>query len=122
MSSVAPVDTGSGRGIAIVETSPESITLHRIEDSELEVLMNVARPYALAFSTMSAGGFLGLIPSIATIIEKADEGLKGSELITVGVGIACLVAALIFGTYAIRGLIDANRALARIRSRPKTPC
>lgn len=46
--------------IPLVQTSPDAITLHRIEEHELEAFMNIARPYSLAAATTAAGAFLGL--------------------------------------------------------------
>ena len=108
--------------IPMVQTSPDSITLHRIEDHELETFMNISRPYSLAFSTTAMGAFLGLLPSAIGSFDHADKGLTPSELITIALAAGCLATAVVAGIYAVRGLIDANRAVKRIRARPKVPC
>ncbi len=122
VSSAATVDTGAGKSIALVQTSPDLITLHRIEDHELEDLMNIARPYSLALSTMSLGAFLGLLPSVLTVFDRAPGGLGSTDLIIVIVAGACIAAGAISGAYAVKGLLDADRAIKRIRARPTTPC
>src|SRR4051794_14807799 len=112
----------SATQIPLMQTSPDVITLHRVEDHELETLMNISRPYSLAFSTMTMGAFLGLLPSVMAALDRAHDGLTNSELATIIVSAGCLFSALISGSYALRALIDANKAIKRIRARPASPC
>jgi hypothetical protein len=121
MAPTAPVDTTLG-AISLVQTRPDSITLHLIEDHELEAFMNVSRPYSLAAATTSLGGFLGLLPTVLNAFEHRASGITTTELVSVVVCAFCLATASVAGTYAVRGLIDANRALRRIRARPTFPC
>lgn len=117
---VNAVDTSGGQ-IPLVQTSPDSITLHRIEDHELEVLMNITRPYSLGFGTMALGGFLGLLPSVLSILDRAAGGLSRADAVILLVAGGTLVGGLILGIFAVRALVDANKAIRRIRSRPKLP-
>jgi hypothetical protein len=84
--------------------------------------MNISRPFSLAFSTMAAGAFLGLLPSVLESFAHASTGLTRPELVTIAVAAGCLATAFIAGIYAVRALIDADKALRRIRARPKEPC
>lgn len=121
MVDTAPVSPGGGNTIPVVQTSPEEITLHRIEDRELETMMGISRPYALAFGTMSVGAFLGLLPSVLAIWGRADAGLSNVDLMILMIAGGSLVAAAVLCGYAIRALVDANKALNKVRCRPKTP-
>jgi hypothetical protein len=115
------ISTGSPT-IPIVQTSPDEITLHRIEEHELEAFMNIARPYSLAFATTAAGGFLGLLPGVLASLGHAGTGLKTTELVEIGAAVFCLAIAIVTGIYAGQGLLDADRAIKRIKARPKVPC
>jgi hypothetical protein len=45
--------------IALLQTSPDAVTFHRIEDHELDALTNISRPLSLGVSTMALGTCLG---------------------------------------------------------------
>jgi hypothetical protein len=113
----------SSAGISIQQTSPSFITVHRIEDHELEMLTNISRPISLAVSTMAIGACLGLLPSALVVVEKVRAGtaIIGSDLLTLCVCVGCGVAGIIIGLYAARGQYRAHQTVSVIRSRPTSP-
>jgi len=121
---VTDVREGRVAGIELLESRPKNITLHRVEDHELEMLMNISRPVALAVSTTSIGAFLGLLPSIQLIIDLVDSqqhALSSFDLILVALDAACLATGVATGVFAWRGQMQARRTLAAIRARPLSP-
>lgn len=84
--------------------------------------MNISRPYSLAVSNMTMGAFLGLLPSVLDALGHAHTGLTNGGVAVIIVSAGCLVCAVVTGSYALKGLRDANRALRTIRARPKVPC
>jgi hypothetical protein len=120
-SQVAKSTATGGQRIAILRTNPDAITLHSIEDKELETLVNITRPYSLALCMLTAGGALGLLPSALDIMSGAGKPLLQKHLILIATFSACVVATVILGCYAGRGLYDAHLAVKRIRERPTSP-
>lgn len=118
-------DVSGGRlaGIAVLESGPENIKLHRIEDHELELMMNISRPIALAVSSATLGACLGLLPSVfaivATVLKPASISLF--DMVTVAICAVCFALFVTTGIAAIQGHRQANRLLAAIRSRPLSP-
>jgi hypothetical protein len=120
---VTDIREGRVAGIELLESRPQNITLHRIEDHELEMLMNISQPAALAVSTTSIGVFLGLLPSIQSIVSAASnhQALSSFNLILVALDAACLAVGVTTGVFAWRGQMQARRTLAAIRARPLSP-
>ena len=112
---------GGPTKFTINETRPDGVTFHWIEDHELEQFVNITRPYSLALGTAGIGAALGLLPSIIAVIEKAASQLNAGDLIIVAAFAGTLVAGVIFGGFALRGLSDASKALDQIRARPSSP-
>jgi hypothetical protein len=129
---------GGAEGIALMQTSPKSITFHRIENSELETLMNFARPVSLALSTAFLGATLGLLPSALPIWDtgKCDPSIPAvelaataacnhpittSELIITSVWAVCLSATIIIGIYAAVGQCKVHKLKRKIRCRAPFP-
>lgn len=107
--------------IPIYETNPPSIMLHRIEDHELEALTNISRPIALALAGTATGGFLGLTPGAITAYARI--GTTQFTVADFAAGIlcaACVVLAALTWPSAIKGQLEANRAIKRIRERSPT--
>ncbi len=62
----AKVSSGN-TGISLLQSSPGSVKFHRIEDRELEAMVNMNSPLTFGICTTAAGAFLGLIPSVVSI-------------------------------------------------------
>ena len=110
-------------GIDVLESRPANITLHRIEDHELELLMNISRPVALSVATTSVGVFVGLIPSTIQILKSASQQRPVSldDLGILSAAIICRTIGIVTGFLAGKGQIQARRTLAAIRARPVHP-
>jgi hypothetical protein len=120
VSSVPPIDTSGGQ-IPLVQTSPEFITIHRIEENEFIVLMNISRPYSLGFGTMFLGASIGLLPALCDALGRAPMGMKASDVIIVAATAASFAIGVVLSIFAGRAILDANRAISRIQNRPKVP-
>src|ERR1700691_5999480 len=114
---VTDVREGRVSGIELLESRPRNITLHRIEDHELEMLMNISRPVALAVSTTSVGAFLGLLPSMQSTLASVNNHrpLSLFDLILVAIGAACLAVGMTTGVFAWRGQMQARRTVGALR-------
>jgi hypothetical protein len=117
--SVAPL---AGKSLPIFETRPEKLTLHMVEDHQLEALTNMSRPIALALAGASTGGFLGLIPSAMTAFHRVGTtDLTGADMAGALICVGCIVCAVIAWPLAIKGQIAANNAVKSIRDRSQHP-
>jgi hypothetical protein len=119
--STGSANTAQDSSIKVIRTNPSAITLHTIEDHELTTLANMSRPYSLAFATTALGALLALTPNVLDIIGHRKTGLSMAEVETLLLAGACLAGAIIFGVVAARGVIEANRTIKAIRSRPASP-
>lgn len=111
--------TGAGGvGLPIYETRPDRLTLHMIEDHQLDALTNISRPIALALAGAATGGFLGLAPATVTAMGRVGTtALTGADMASALICAGCIVGALITWPMAIKGQIAANDAVKSIRDR-----
>lgn len=122
----APTPTGaptpSVSTMQVFQTLPDSISVHTIEDHQLEALTNVSKPLPLAVAGVAAGGVLGLAPSLISALRALDTGQFGMEqAIYVALAAMLLPAAIFFGISAWQGDRKARRLIAGIRARTKRP-
>lgn len=121
----ARADVSGGRlaGIAVLESGPVNIKLHRIEDHELEMMMNISRPMSLAISSATLGAWLGLLPSVFVILSSVEQAKPVSlfDIRIVVIFAICLAVCAVTGISAVQGIRKANRLLSAIRSRPLSP-
>lgn len=103
-------------GFRVLQTSPEVITFHRIEDHELELLTNMSRPIALALAGTTTGAFFGLLP--VTVSAFGGESRSNLDLLYVGLCFAAFALGAVFWPVAVRAQIKATGTLKRIRNRP----
>lgn len=113
-----PQNVAQPTPIPIYETNPTGITLHRIEDHELEALTNISRPIALAVAGAAAGGLLGLVPGgFSAFDHLSSKSVTGGDMVTLLLCGGCAVAAVIAWPMAIMGQIKAATTLKAIRGR-----
>lgn len=113
--SVAPL---GGTSLPIFETRPDRLTLHMVEDHQLEALTNMSRPISLALAGAATGGFLGLIPSAMVALHRVGTtDLTGADMASALICVGCIVCAVIAWPLAIKGQLAANRAIKNIRQR-----
>jgi len=111
---------GETPGILVSQTYPPSVRRHTVEDYELEVLGNVSHSISFGVSTTALGAFLGMTPNAIQIISRSKDGLSVSlpDLFVSLIWVACGVAFLITGVFALKDIQNARNALANIRARP----
>ena len=105
----------------MIETTPESIRFHLIQDSELEALANMSPPTAFGFSMTCFGAFLGLSPESLRAIGRAFESnliFTLYDVIILTLWVTCLVSFLITMIYSGSGGTQVNKTLEAIRQRP----
>ena len=114
---------GGVPGILLIQTTPESIRFHLVEDYELEMLMNFSLPLSFGICMASLGAFLGFTPEAVRIILQAREASLVSleDLLTALIWVSCLVTSVITGTLVTSGFRKTRAALNDIRSRPANP-
>lgn len=107
------------RPVQLKETRPKSITWHIIWDHELEGLTNISRPIVLGLSTTFLGALFGFTPDIFGLCTRllSKQILTASDLFTCVASGCCATAAIIFGYFAIRGQVDAQKIKSGVRSR-----
>ena len=104
--------------IRMVETSPNEIVFHRIEDHQLEYLTNISRPLTLAGAGAAVGAFFSLTPAAVEALGKV-----GTANLTIGGMIYCLastvalILSIVFSISAYNGEIKSREVLKTIRSR-----
>ena len=109
-------------GLPVNVTAPASITLHLIEDQELDKLTSVSRPLYLGLATTALGGALGLIPSILDALDRlAVNKVKVGDFVVLLTCGACVAVAISCGFVAAQALTDARVMKAEIRSRKLRP-
>ena len=117
------VHEGRVSGIEILESRPKNITLHSIEDHELEMLMNISSTVALSICTLAIGAFIGLLPSSFQVLGQVGHQLTVSyyEVALLVLDAICLATGAATGVFAFRGQRQASRTLTAIRARPRSP-
>jgi hypothetical protein len=109
-------------GIAVYQTSPQRLTMHRIEDHELELLINISRPIMLTLAGVFGGGFLGLLPAAILAYQHVNtQSVTASDLTSVLVCGACLVGVVVSGVISALAQRKASATIANIRSRVASP-
>jgi hypothetical protein len=109
-------------GIAVYQTSPQRLTMHRIEDHELELLVNISRPIMLTLAGVFGGGFLGLLPAaISAYQHVGSRNVTVSDLTSVLVCGACFVGVIVSGVISALAQKKASATIANIRGRVASP-
>lgn len=113
--------TPPANAIAIYQTNPAAITLHTIEDHELESLTNISRPISLGVAGTATGGLLSFMtPAFAAYAHLNAHSITPSDFASVCIFIICTVLSAVAWPYAISGQIKARRMLKSIRGRSGT--
>jgi hypothetical protein len=106
----------------ILQTRPEQLSWHVIEDHQLDQLTNISRPIILGLTTTFLGAAIGLLAPALLAWEHygPTQVLSKSDLATMLAFCCSVVAALTFGFFAARGQMDAMKVVRAIRNRPPT--
>ena len=114
------VISGSMRPM-MTQTQTEAVNFHQIEDNELDKLINISSPVSLGVCTMTAGGFIGLLPTITPSMIKVykDGAISIIDLFYIIVATVCLIMTIIYGLKSSKELISSKHAVDDIRKRPK---
>ncbi|WP_439472820.1 hypothetical protein [Brevundimonas sp.] len=109
--------------VTILETSPDSITWHKIWDYELDSLVNISRPITSSLSTTAIGAWIGLTPSFLVTFEKIRSGqtITLGDASNAGLWIACFCVGAVLSFFAIRAHLDAKKVKEAIRGRLSKP-
>lgn len=104
--------------VPVYQTRPERLTLHAVEEHELQQMMNVTRPLTLAGAGAFAGGLLGAAPgAVSAIATVGSRVTTTADVVNIAIGFGCLVGLLICAPVAVKGQVDANRIMAAVRAR-----
>lgn len=108
--------------ITVVQTVPSQITMHTIEDHELDKLTNISRPITLAVAGIAAGAFFSFLPACINSFGSLNSDRFGRDDLFYSVITALsLIIAGYFGFTATRGELDARAEVKRIRQRQQRP-
>lgn len=109
--------------LTLLQSSQPFVKFHRIEDRELEMMLNTSAPLAFGVSTTALGALLGLAPAMIPIIVKASASgiLDVSDTFVIVLTAVCGTTAIIMGIRARRNWISAKTILKDIRGRPSVP-
>lgn len=108
----------NGSSIDVVQTVPAQITMHTIENHQLDKLVNISRPISLSFSGVSIGVFFSFFPSCLDSLDKIGTGDFGpKQLAYFGILIAALIIGLVTTFFALKGEADARTMVTEIRGR-----
>lgn len=108
--------------INIVQTVPSQITMHTIENFELEKLTNISRPISLTLAGVSAGAFFSFLPSALASTNKLNTSAFGkADLFYVIVTAIAALAMVYLGIVASRGEYDARQMVKGIKGRKQRP-
>jgi hypothetical protein len=121
---VTPIELGGSVHMPrIVATRPSEIALYGIWGHELQTLLGLSRPIALAVSAMLAGGFLGQLPYLCGVAQAiADKHLLDvTAVCMLAVAGGCLAGSLATGYFAIKGQREAQALKDHIQTRCTTP-
>lgn len=108
---------GSPPAINIVQTTPDTITFHRIQDHELELLTNISRPIALSLAGAVTGVFFAFVPATISAFQDVS-GVDAADMIYVGLCFAAFALAAVFWPVAIAAQKKTGKTLKDIRARP----
>ena len=105
--------------LTILETSPTSITWHKIWDHELDSLTNISRPITSSLATTAIGAWIGLSPTLAATLTKIASGKPIDQLDAVNsaLWVACFSVGSVLAFFAIRAHVDAQKVKSKIRAR-----
>lgn len=104
--------------LQILETRPDAIICHMIQDHELDELANISRPIVLGLATCFIGVSLGTLAPLVDVIDGVGKRPSTiGDTVTIAVFAMSVGLSLALSYFAYQGHMDALEKKRVIRSR-----
>jgi hypothetical protein len=108
----------SGQSIQVVETYPDEIRLHSIEEHQLSTLADVSRPITLAIASALFGTWASFAPSaMDSLSSVGTSSFSKQDLVYCLIDTSSLLCFIVFAAAFIKSEIAARRVIAEIKAR-----
>lgn len=103
----------------IMQTQPDKISWHVLQDHELDELAGAGRPIVLGLATTFLGAVIGLFTAALTSGAKlsSSEELSAGDVQAIVIFWVCVAVTLTLGFFAVKAQLDLRARLREIRSR-----